>query len=93
MSGQGTGLRILPCLNSSEVASARRWELDIPREVSAALGRSAVEAANSGFDFNKAGEKVDWSHLVDAACSAKRSIPPDVALQKSEVAVDAGVAH
>ncbi len=30
------------------------------------------------------GEKVDWSYLVDAACSAKLSIPPEAALPKSE---------
>jgi len=72
--------RILACLDSSVMAAARRRELDISRDVAARLGTSAVEAAISGFYFNKAGEKVDWSHRVNAACSAKRSIPPDAPL-------------
>jgi uncharacterized protein (TIGR02452 family) len=64
--------------------AAGRWrELDLPRNVAAALGRSAVEASVSGFYFNRAGEKVDWSHLVNAACSGKQSIPPDRPLPKS----------
>jgi uncharacterized protein (TIGR02452 family) len=84
MTTQGGALRILPCLDSSEIATARRRELDIPRSVAIALGRSAVEAAVSGYYFNKGGEKVDWSHLVDAACSGKRSVAPDAPLAKSE---------
>jgi hypothetical protein len=80
MTRQGDGLGILACLDSSEMAATRRRELDIPRNIAAALGRSAVEAANNGFYFNGAGEKVDWSHLVNAACSAKRSIQPEASL-------------
>jgi uncharacterized protein (TIGR02452 family) len=38
-------LRILPCLDSDELASARRRELDISPDAAARLGRSAVEAA------------------------------------------------
>ncbi len=66
------------------MAVARRRELDIPRNIAVALGRSAVEAAVNGYYFNGAGEKVDWSHLVGAASSGKRSIPPDAPLSKSE---------
>jgi uncharacterized protein (TIGR02452 family) len=66
------------------MSAARRRELDIPRSVAAALGRSAVEAAISGFYFNKAGEKVDLSSLVRAACSRQRSIPPDAPLPNIE---------
>ncbi|MGH7844721.1 MAG: TIGR02452 family protein [Candidatus Binatia bacterium] len=62
------------------MATARRRELNIPRDVAAQLGRSAVEAAVNGYYFTKTGEKVDWSHLVDAACAAKRSVPPDAPL-------------
>jgi uncharacterized protein (TIGR02452 family) len=80
MTRQENGLLILSCLDSAEMAAVRRRELDIPRDVAAALGRSAVEASISGFYVNKAGEKVDWSPLVQAACSAKRSIPPDAPL-------------
>jgi uncharacterized protein (TIGR02452 family) len=79
MTKQG-GLTILTCLDSVEMSAARRRELDIPRNVAAALGRSAVEAAVSGNYLNSTGEKVDWSRLVNASCSAKRSIPPDALL-------------
>ena len=83
---EGNNLRILLCLDSEEMAVARRRELDIPRAVAAALGRSAVEASVSGYYFNKAGEKVEWRDLVDVACAAKRSIPPEAPLPKSEPA-------
>lgn len=73
-------LGMLPCLDSPEMAYARRRELDISRDIAAALGRSAVEASINGFYVNKAGGKVDWNQFVQAACSAKRSIPPDAPL-------------
>jgi uncharacterized protein (TIGR02452 family) len=63
------------------MAEARRRELDIPREIAAELGRSAVEAAQNGYYLNSSGEKVDWARLVNAACAAKRSIPPDAPLR------------
>jgi uncharacterized protein (TIGR02452 family) len=73
-------IRILPSWDSIEIAEARRRELDIPRDVAAELGRSAVEAAKNSYYLNSAGEKVEWAHLVNAACAAKRSIPPDALL-------------
>lgn len=73
-------LVVLPCLDSAEMAASRRRELDIPRGVAAELGKSAVEAVRTGYYHNQAGEKIDWSTEVQAACSAKRSIPPDAAL-------------
>src|SRR5262245_49257025 len=84
MTMRENGLFIVPCLDSAEMAAARRRELDIPRDVAARLGTSAVEAAISGFYFNKAGEKVDLSSLVRAACSGQRSIPPDAPLPNIE---------
>jgi uncharacterized protein (TIGR02452 family) len=80
MSEQGSALSILPCLDSVEMSEARRRDLDIPRNVAAALGRSAVEAAGNGHYFNRAGKKVDWSSFVNAACSSKRSLAPEVPL-------------
>lgn len=41
-------LKILPCLDSSELAAARKRGLDIPYHVAAELGRSAVEFAEGG---------------------------------------------
>ena len=38
-------LRILPCLDSEQMAGSRCQELNIPRDVAAALGQSAVEVA------------------------------------------------
>ena len=84
MTKQDNRLRILPCLDSVEMSAARQRELDIPRKVAAALGRSAVETAANGHYFNRAGKKVDWSLFVNAACSAKRSIAPDAPLPTAE---------
>ena len=83
MSKQWSEFHILPCLDSEEMAADRRRELDIPRDVAAALGRSAVEAGVTGYYLTRAGEKVDLARLINTACSAKRSIPPDAPLPKS----------
>lgn len=84
MTKRAGGLTILPFLDSVEMSAARRQELDIPRNVAAALGRSAVEAAGNGHYLNGAGKKVDWSLFVNAACSAKRSIDLDAPLPTQE---------
>ena len=76
--------KILPCLDSFEISVSRRQELDIPRNVAALLGRSAVEAAVEGRYVNGTGKKVDWSRDVQAACSAKVSIPPGAPLPAHE---------
>lgn len=73
-------LHILPCLDSAEMAASRRQELDIPREVAAALGRSAVNAARDGRYVTKTSQEVVWRDAVQAACAAKRSIPRDAPL-------------
>jgi len=66
------------------MAAARRQELNIPRNVAAALGRSAVEAARAGFYVTKAGQKVVWRNAVQAACAAKLSIRPDATLPSNK---------
>jgi uncharacterized protein (TIGR02452 family) len=43
-----------------------------------------VEAAQNGYYLNSSGEKVDWARLVNAACAAKRSIPPDAPLSTAQ---------
>jgi uncharacterized protein (TIGR02452 family) len=73
-------LKVLPCLDSDELAASRRRELDIPRNVAATLGRTAVDAAANGYYVCGSGVKVDWSRYVQAACSAKVSVPPDTSL-------------
>lgn len=73
-------LHILPCLDSAKMAASRRQELDIPSDVAAALGRSAVEASNEGFYVTETGQKIEWRDAVKAACTAKLSIHPDTTL-------------
>src|SRR5262245_48996725 len=77
-------LHILPCLDSEQMAASRRQELNIPRDVAAALGWSAVEAARQGLYVTKAGQTVVWRDAVQAACAAKLSIDPDATLPSTE---------
>jgi len=77
-------LHFLPCLDSAAMAASRREELDIPRDVAATLGRSAVEAARQGYYVTEAGLWVDWRDAVGAACAAKVSIAPHAALPPQE---------
>ena len=69
-------LHILPCLDSEQMASSRRQELDIARSIATALGQSAVEAASEGMYVTKAGQQVVWRDAVQAACAAKLGINP-----------------
>jgi uncharacterized protein (TIGR02452 family) len=62
------------------MATSRQRELDIPRSVAAALGRSAIEAAEKGFCVSKSGENIDWNRYVQDALSSKITIPPDMPL-------------
>jgi uncharacterized protein (TIGR02452 family) len=80
MTTTSAALKVLPCLDSPDMATYRRHDLDIPRSRAAELGRSAVEAASLGYYFNSAGDKVDLSLQVRHACSAKQSIAPDATL-------------
>ena len=66
------------------MAASRRQELNICRDVAAALGRSAVEAAREGLYVTKVGQKVFWRDVVEAACAFKLSIDPDVTLPSNE---------
>jgi len=77
-------LHILPCLDTEQMAASRRQELNIPRDVAAALGQSAVEAARKGVYITRDGQEVFWRDVVQAACTAKVSIPPDVTLPSGE---------
>lgn len=77
-------LHVLPCLDSEQMASARRQELDIPINIAATLGRSAVESVREGHYVTETGRKVDWHDAVQAACAAKRSIAPDTPLPHTE---------
>ncbi len=77
-------IHYLPCLDSAVIAASRRKELDIPRDIAAALGRSAVKAARQGDYVTEAGRRVDWQDAVQAARAAKVSIAPHAALRRQE---------
>lgn len=71
---------ILPCLDSPDMAEARRRELSIPVGKASELGRSAVAIATQGWYLHRPGHKVDISDLVQAACAGKRSFAPGAPL-------------
>lgn len=77
-------LRLLPCLDSEEMAAARRQELGISADAAAQLGRSALDAARSGVYATRRGQRVIWRDAVQAACAARVSIRPDALLPRSE---------
>ena len=54
-----SSLKMLPCLDSAELARCRRRELDLPRQTAAELGRSAVEAAERGYYGFGADRRID----------------------------------
>lgn len=70
-------LRFLPCIDSEAMADDRRRELDLPRDVAAKLGQSAVAAARAGRYVAHDGSAVDWRDAVHRARAARRSIAPD----------------
>jgi uncharacterized protein (TIGR02452 family) len=78
-------LKVLPCLDSDAMAEERRRELAIPHDEAAALGRTAVEAARSGW-YAHGSRSVAWDDLVRAARDAKISIPPDADLPEANEA-------
>ena len=77
MIDQPDNLKILPCLDSDEMAASRQSELLIPRSTAAELGKSAVEAASKGYYYTSTGTRVDWGDLVQAAVTSTKSIDPD----------------
>lgn len=62
------------------MATARKKELDVPRDLAAELGRSAVAASDCEYYTTGDGRQVAWGDLVRAACAAKRSILPEAPL-------------
>ena len=72
--------KILPCLDSAEMAASRKNELDIPRSIALELGKSAVLAAKTGEYIDADDQPVDWGQQVQRSCAATVSIPPDAPL-------------
>jgi uncharacterized protein (TIGR02452 family) len=77
-------LHVLACLDSERMAEARRQELQIPREVAAALGQSAVKAAREGFYLTKTGQVIVWRDAVQTACATKQSINLNTVLPSNQ---------
>jgi uncharacterized protein (TIGR02452 family) len=75
-------LVILPCLDS-QARGAHCYQV-LRRDMTSAravqLGRSAVEAAESGIYLATDGREVNWKAAVDQACARKLTIPPSAAL-------------
>ena len=76
-------LTVLPCLDSDALASANRSQLHLPRERAAWLGRTAVAAIREGRYRTERGRTVELRPLIDAALSARVSLPPEAPLPAS----------
>ncbi len=70
-------LKLLPCVDSDAHAEARRSELQISHHRAAALGRSAVAAANDGYYLNASGQTVELHELLEEARTSVRSLGPE----------------
>ncbi|MBP7263696.1 MAG: TIGR02452 family protein [Spirochaetia bacterium] len=73
-------LKYLPCLDSEELAAARKRDLDLDRRQAQDLGQSAVAVSRDGHYVNQAGQRVDIGDAVRAAVRNKLSIAPDAVL-------------
>ena len=71
---------MLSCLDSDEMAAARRAELDIDRNTARRLGLAAVECAKKGQYVTRDGAVVNWRDDVERSIATKRSIPSDMPL-------------
>lgn len=69
-----------PCQDSPARAATWRANLSLPHSRAAALGQSAVIAADRGVYQDADGRLVDWQAAVNQARAAKRSLPPDAPL-------------
>ena len=76
--------KILPCLDSEEMAASRKRELDIPRSIALKLGTSAVLAAKTGEYIDVDDQRIDWSQQVQTSCATTVSIPPNTPLPPHE---------
>lgn len=72
-------VRILPCLDSDDLAAQMRSDLALRPELAESLGRSAVEAIELGYYLTNEG-KVEWGEAVRSACESKVSIASETEL-------------
>jgi uncharacterized protein (TIGR02452 family) len=73
-------LKILPCLDSQDMADACQAALLLPRGEAIRLGQSAVAWSRQGWYPDGSGQHVDIATQVAHAISQKRSIPPESSL-------------
>jgi uncharacterized protein (TIGR02452 family) len=69
-------IKFIGCRDSADMAQQRRRNLDIPRDIAADLGRSAVAAGQTGH-YYFGSDLVEWGDLVQQAVEAKASIRPE----------------
>jgi len=69
-------LEVVPCLDSDEMAAARKRELFMGRNMAVYQSRIAVNAVQSGFYENANNERVDWRGQLIEASFAKQTISP-----------------
>ena len=74
------GLLKSPVVDSEEMATQRRDELDIPRDRARFLGVSALAAIREGRYVADDGQAVDWTAEVQKAIAARVSVPPQAIL-------------
>lgn len=67
---------ILDCIDSGEMADARRRELDITRDLAIYRTRVIKDAVEQGMYEDSARNQIDWRSDIVEACLAKRSIAP-----------------
>lgn len=78
-------IKFLPGIDSPEMASSRRAELDIPRDVACDLGNSAVKISQQGYYLSTEGREINIRSAVQSACDGKQSIPPDAILPNNQL--------
>lgn len=79
-------LCFLPFTDSTEAGFTWRNVLDIPRDRARLLGESAVTALTRGYYEGPDGDRIPLREAVDAAVTARRSLPPDAGLPACETA-------
>jgi len=74
----------LPTKDSSDISELRKKELNISRSYARELGKTALEAINSGIYENSSGDEVLWGEQIHHCRESKKSISPDVKLKRKE---------
>ena len=68
-------IKLLPVIDSDQIAETRKAELAVSRQYATELGRTAIKAIEEGY-YRKDGKDIHWKKEVDHAVQLKRSIPP-----------------